>query len=282
MEIPKHNRKLAVLIMPYFGQWPEWIDIYFETCRWNREVDYLFFTDCSRPENPLPSNVSLITMSFGEFNDLYIARFPRRRRIQNTYKICDLRPAYGALFSEYLQNYDFFGWGDIDVIYGRISSYLTAEMLAADLISFNRRHMSGHLTLARTSCANSLVESFPNWLQQVDDPEYQHLDEPKVIEGLKVSAEESFNTPLSPITPWTDGRFVFPTEWYWRAGELTNDLDRGRTFPYLHFMHWKGGEWPRKCGNGQWEALDSVMHLKKSDIAFGFRINSGGFFPLRG
>ena len=30
METRKHNHKLAVLIMPYFGRWPEWIDLYFE------------------------------------------------------------------------------------------------------------------------------------------------------------------------------------------------------------------------------------------------------------
>ena len=153
-------------------------------------------------------------------------------------------------------------------------------MLNADIISFNRTHLSGHLTLARTSCADRLVASFPNWPERVDDPDYQHLDEPKYLEGLTLSAVESFNTPLSPITPWTDGRFVFLQNGIGERDTLTNDLDGGRSFPYLHFMHWKGGDWPRKCGNAHWERLDSVMHISEPEIAHGFRINARGFFSL--
>jgi Family of unknown function (DUF6625) len=281
MPAHKPGDKFAVLLMPYFGSWPEWIDAYFETCRWNRAIDYIFFTDCGLPKNPLPSNVSLVAMTLSQFNELYAARFPCKRRVENPYKLCDLRPAYGVIFAEYVVDHQFFGWGDIDVVYGDVAGYLTAAMLSADIISFSRKHISGHLTLARTSCADRLVASFPNWPHRVDDPDYQHLDEPKYLEGLTLSAVESFNTPLSPIIPWTDGRFVFPTEWYWRAGQLTNDLDRGRSFPYLHFMHWKGGDWPRKCGNAQWERLDSVMNISETELAHGFRINSRGFFPLQ-
>jgi hypothetical protein len=61
---------------------------------------------------------------------------------------------------------------------------------------------------------------------------------------------------------------------------LTNNLDGARTFPYLHFMHWKGGAWPRECGNAHWERLDTVFHLQPQQVASGFRINARGFFPL--
>jgi hypothetical protein len=268
------------MLMPYFGCWPEWIDVYFETCRWNKCIHYVFFTDCGQPRNPLPSNVMLNAMTLSQFNDLYTARFPWARRVEQTYKICDLRPAYGVIFSEYIAGYQFFGWGDLDVVYGDVLAHLTPDMLGADVISFNRDHVSGHFTLVQSSCADKLMASFPEWSQRVNHPDYQHLDEPSHLNGLKFLAVESFNTPLSPLKRWTNGQFVFPKEWYWRAGQLTNDLDGGRTFSHLHFMHWKGGDWPRRCGNAHWERLNSVMHINPADIARGFRINSEGFFPL--
>jgi hypothetical protein len=281
MRTTRSDRGFAVMLMPYFGSWPEWIDVYFETCRWNQAIDYFFFTDCGQPKSTLPSNVVIEFMTLSQFNDLYASRFPSARRIQQPYKICDLRPAYGILFAEYIIGYQFFGWGDVDVVYGDVAAHLTAEALSADVISFNRDHISGHFTLVQSSCAYQLVASFPNWSLRVNHPDYQNLDEPSHLEGLKLSAFESFNTPLSPLKPWTNGQFVFPKEWYWRAGQLTNDLDGNRTFSHLHFMHWKGGYWwPRECGNAQWERLNSVMHINYPEISRGFRINSSGFFPL--
>ena len=68
--------------------------------------------------------------------------------------------------------------------------------------------------------------------------------------------------------------------WYWKKGKLTNDKDEEREFPYLHFMHWKGGDWPRRAGNAQWEELDKVVHLNHKDSKNGFRINEKGFFKI--
>lgn len=272
--------KLAILLMPYFGKWPEWIGAYFESCRWNPEFDFLFFTDCGSPECSLPENVELTAMSLAGFNELYVSRFPTRRRLLTAYKLCDVRPAFGVIFGDYVADYPLFGWGDIDVVYGNLSEYLTPEMLRADVISFNRNHISGHLTLANTTCAHKLPDAFPNWHERVDRIESQRLDEPEKLLDLRVIARESFNTPLSPDKPWTDGRFVYPKEWYWKGGQLTNDLNGRRRFPYLHFMHWRGGTWPRHCGNAQWEALSRIMHVETDKLSSGFKINERGIFGL--
>jgi hypothetical protein len=45
-------------------------------------------------------------------------------------------------------------------------------------------------------------------------------------------------------------------------------------------MHWKGGWWPRLCGNAQWEGLDRLVHVESGEARHGFRINERGFFPL--
>jgi hypothetical protein len=117
----------------------------------------------------------------------------------------------------------------------------------------------------------------------MESAEYTHLDEP-AIEAVpltyRVLAAESFNTPLSPKIRWTDGTFEFPGSWTWRDGRITNDKDGSRDFPYLHFMHWKGGAWPRACGNAQWEQLERIVHIEPGRAREGFRIDERGIWPL--
>jgi len=130
----------------------------------------------------------------------------------------------------------------------------------------------------------ALHRALPGFLASVGDPEYRHLDEPRptALARVKVHARESFNTPLSKLIPWRDGRLVFPREWRWRDGSLTNDLDASVEFLYLHFMHWKGGAWPRECGNAHWERLDRVVHLDPATAESGFCIDETGFHPWSG
>ena len=49
--------------------------------------------------------------------------------LDQSYKLCDFKPAYGFLFEEYLQGYQFWGHCDIDTIMGNLSKLLTDELL---------------------------------------------------------------------------------------------------------------------------------------------------------
>jgi hypothetical protein len=55
---------------------------------------------------------------------------------------------------------------------------------------------------------------------------------------------EAFSTPGGCIK-WHDGTEIFPLEWNWRDGHLSNDRDGDRRFPYFHFVCWKRNEWSR-------------------------------------
>ena len=272
------------IVIPYFGTWPEWMELFLESCRANPSIDWLFFSDCQNHPANFPPNVKIRPTLIQEFLRMVETKVGLNIQWDASYKICDLRPAFGVVFEEYLKRYDFWGWGDIDVIYGDIKSALTKYELGHDCISFTNEHLSGHLCLWRNNdSVRNWFRSMPDWKQRMEDTEYTHLDEshPSVIpDEFKVYAEYSFNTPLSPKLPWTNGKFDFPREWYWRPGSLTNDIDGDREFLYLHFMHWKGGWWPRHCGNAQWEKLDKLVHVTIVEGRHGFKINERGFFPL--
>jgi hypothetical protein len=156
-------------------------------------------------------------------------------------------------------------------------------MLDHDVITFNEKHLSGHFTLIRnTALAKELHLRTKGFMEKVGMAKHRFLDEPQPADltGVNVYARESFNTPLSPLIPWCDGQFMFPTEWQWRDGSLTNNLNGHREFLYLHFMHWKGGEWPRRCGNAQWEQVETTVHMDPASAALGFRVTRTGFHPF--
>lgn len=271
------------ILIPWFGAWPEWLPLFLETCRRNPSIEWLLLGDGEAPRN-LPPNVGFEPLRFETLRERLRRRLGLALPDFEPYKLCDFRLAFGRVFAEQIAGCDYFGWGDLDVVYGDLGRYLTAERLDCDVLSFNADHLSGHLTLVRNGAlARDLHEALPGWRASVVDTEYRHLDEPPpaALDGaVRVRAEESFNTPLSPKIPWCDGRFVFPSVWTWRAGRLTNDLDGEREFPYLHFMHWKGGWWPRSCGNAQWERLERLVHFDAGRAADGFRISADGFTAL--
>lgn len=277
--------KLACIIIVYFGRFPAWMPAYLESCKWNKNFDFLIFSDANFAYANIPKNVTIAPLTLEQFNNIYLRSFPNNKPIKFHYKLCDLKPIYGILFHEYIKNYPFFWWGDLDVIYGNIEKYLTDEMLKQEVISFHWRHISGHLCLVQTKLAKILYLAFPDWSEKVNFDRHVGLDEPAHLEGVSYYAQESFNTPWSEIISWTNGEFVFPSEWYWENGVLTNDLDGTRDFPYLHFMQWRRGNTGqrnkdrfRKLFHLQWYNKANVFHMEPEDVKWGFKINKKGFF----
>ncbi len=274
--------KSILMLMPFFGKWPEWINLFIESCKWNPSIDWLFFTDCGEPGN-ICENVRYIHMGLEEFSALASRKLGIKVDLEKPYKLCDFKPTYGMILGDYLEGKDYWGFGDIDVVYGNIRKFLTDDMLTHDVISFNDRHISGHFCLLRNrKSVKTAFRKVRLWESKLTSKEHANFPEGK--EYVKVVKNkyllESYNTPFSPLIPWTDNTFSFPREWYWKDGSLTNDKDVGKEFLYLHFMHWKGGEWPRKCGNARWEQLKCLVHFDQSEVSEGFIINERGFFKL--
>jgi hypothetical protein len=50
-------------------------------------------------------------------------------RKASSYKVIDVKPLYGLLFQRYLAGYDFWAYGDSDMLIGNVSRFLTSELL---------------------------------------------------------------------------------------------------------------------------------------------------------
>ena len=146
--------KQACLIIPYYGKWPKYLPIYLESCKNNNWLDVLFFTDI-KPTFSYPSNVKFIDFPLSELeNRVTQLTGITNYTLPNAYKLCDLRPLYGKIFQEYIKNYQYWAFGDCDLIYGNLLKFIQEDLERnIDIISFNEPRISGSLTLLKNHAA---------------------------------------------------------------------------------------------------------------------------------
>lgn len=168
----------VALITPYYGKWPLWMPFFLKSCEYNVKYDFLLVTDLEQPEN-CPENVIIIKLSF----DCLIKRVQTALNfaidIKTPYKLCDLRPAYGIVFQDYLRGYEFWGQADIDLIYGDIARFLTIDILTDyDVISCRRGIVSGQFSIYRnTEKINNLFKQIPQYPELLNSSESHYVDE---------------------------------------------------------------------------------------------------------
>ena len=133
--------KSIVVIFPYFGKLPIQYKIWRESALRNPSVDFMFFTDADvKPA----SNIIVHKMQFCDFHQLTQKAFDFTIVLDRPYKLCEYKQAYGYILHDYIKDYDLWGFGDLDLVYGDIRSFLTDSVLQHKfLLGW------GHLTLLR-------------------------------------------------------------------------------------------------------------------------------------
>lgn len=154
--------KKIVLINCYFGAFPSYFPLFLKSCQQNDTVDFLIFTD--NQYDRLPKNVKLIPATFGEIRNRIQAKFDFEIVLDQPYKLCDYKPSYGSVFEEYIRGYDFWGYCDLDLIFGDLRKYLTEEKLE----QYEKLYQLGHLTLYRNTSENNQRFMLDNALSYKD------------------------------------------------------------------------------------------------------------------
>lgn len=136
------------IVICYFGKFPWYFEYFLHSCKYNKMVDFIIITDNSSEKYNLSSNVAFIPKTLEDIAELVTDKLGLIIKLTDSYKLCDFKPAYGVLFDDLLKDYDFWGHGDIDVIYGDIRSFITPEILSShDLISVRHDFLSGYFLL---------------------------------------------------------------------------------------------------------------------------------------
>ena len=140
--------KIGIIIC-FLGEWPMWLPFFLESCAFNQSIDWLFFSDHKIP-GCTNKNINYQLLTKDKFNKLATEKLELRTSVNDPYKLCDFKPAYGKIFEDYLKEYNFWGYSDIDLIYGNISDFITPDILLQyDIISTYSGFISGPLTIYR-------------------------------------------------------------------------------------------------------------------------------------
>jgi hypothetical protein len=168
-------------VIPYFGKFNNYFKLFLKSCEFNSDMcDWLIFTD-DRTEYEYPKNVNVNYISWSDIKDLFQSKFDFPIKLEKAYKLCDFRVAYGYVFESYLKDYEFWGYCDVDLIWGKFSHFLTNDILN----SYDKIFNFGHCTLYRNTIENNRVflrtlngeerykDVFTNKLNQSFDEEYK-------------------------------------------------------------------------------------------------------------
>ena len=137
-----------VIIATYFGKLPNYINLWLKSCSYNKNIDFLLVTDDIIDKNIyIPKNVYIKNMNMSQLIQLIEKNTGIKPNIKKAYKLCDFRPAYGYIFKEYINEYDFWGHCDLDMIFGDIRKFITDDVLN----KYNKILNRGHLTLYKNN-----------------------------------------------------------------------------------------------------------------------------------
>lgn len=201
----------SCVLIPYFGHWPSFFNIYLKSCSYNQELDFLFFTDITPPD-VVPNNVKFFSMSLQEIRALFSKKLGFAVNLNQPYKLCDLRPAFGLAFEGYIKNYEYWGYGDIDLVLGDVNSFLKEiHINNCDIISLRKEWCSGSFSILKnTPKVNTLFMKEPRYKDVFINENYCGFDEcgkqfQNFIKGI--SNLEDVNLPPNfSIVTWKESR----------------------------------------------------------------------------
>lgn len=135
-----------VFILPYFGKFPNYFSLWLKSCQYNPEIDWIIFTD-DRSSYDYPPNVKVNYMNFEELRKYIQSCYDYPIQLNKPYDLCAFRVAYGELFSEYIKQYDFWGYCDNDLIWGNFNSMIEEYVYK----EYDKISWRGHMTLFRNN-----------------------------------------------------------------------------------------------------------------------------------
>lgn len=172
-------QKSIAIIIGYFGDLPWYFEYFLHSCRYNPDVQFYIITDNDLDKNQIPKNVFPVRKSLKEVKDIASSKLGFVVGFEHPYKFCDLRPSLAYILPEYIEGYDFWGYGDIDVIYGNIRLFITNEILTEyDVISVRHDFLPGAFSLFR-NCEkiNLLFKESKDYEKVFTDPRHFCFDE---------------------------------------------------------------------------------------------------------
>ncbi len=141
-------RNKIALFVPYFGKLPTYFPFFINSLK--DQPFTIFIVSDAQYSSQLPENCEWLKIKFLDFITLVEKKIQLKINIKSAYKLCDFRPMYGEIFTDYLVAYDFWGNIDPDTIMGKFTNFINDELLdSIDFYSGVKEYLSGPLFLVR-------------------------------------------------------------------------------------------------------------------------------------
>lgn len=152
----KKDRMKLKLLQLWLGKIPDYFWFHYETTKNIKNVEFLIFTDTDLVVDS--KNYTIIPVTKDEIEKKVSSMLRYEYRIYNFRKINDLKSCLGELFEEHLIGCDYFGFYDIDTMFGDFQKWIFPHMGEYDVISFAdsvfHNRLCGPLTIIRNNYDN--------------------------------------------------------------------------------------------------------------------------------
>lgn len=232
-------------ILPWFGRWPCWMPLFWESCRWNPNIRWLVYTDQPKPDDA-PQNVEFIPVRLRDFFAQIAQSLDITLQSPVPHKLCDFKVTYGVVFKDKLKDFAFWGMCDLDMVWGHLRTFYTDDLLSQyDILTSSRGAINGQCTLFRNvDHVNNLFLKIPNAKGILEHPNYCGLDEVRMNETAvkeeKAGTLKTLRRQMLAAETW---------DFWEEASELLELKEKGSLADY-----------PRLIGDCRWEA-GRVFHL---------------------
>ena len=198
MRIDSLDKAQICFVVPYTGEWPGWCKLFFDSVGRNPAIDVLVVCT-SLPPCLTPPNAHIVQMTNEELSARMSAATGLAVGPISGHKLCDFRPFFGLAFADLLSGYEFWGFCDIDLVFGDLSKLLTADFLdQMDVYSAHNEQIVGHFTIVRNNVRlNQLAFTMPDWQKACLLPENAMVDEKNFSAALDNAPDVRWIRPNS-------------------------------------------------------------------------------------
>ncbi|WP_276378961.1 DUF6625 family protein [Flavobacterium sp. H4147] len=171
--------KSIAVITCWYGEYPWYFPYFIHSCAFNPSIDFYIITDNLETILRKPDNVIIVLKTLEELKLDASEKLGFQVNIDYPYKLCDFKPAYGFLFPEIIEEYDFWGQSDLDIIYGNIRDFITIDMLDKyDFISVRHDYTTGCFALYKNNpIMNTFFMKSKDYMKVLSNSKHYCFDE---------------------------------------------------------------------------------------------------------
>ena len=137
------------------GELPKSFKFWLESCKNNVEIDWILITDQKIENLKSIKNIRIINSSLESLKSRFEKKLQMSISLQKAYKLCDYKPSYGLFFEEELKEYNYWGYCDMDMVFGKILKILPKDLPFGNQYDCGAVLFAGSGSVYRSCCCRS-------------------------------------------------------------------------------------------------------------------------------